>query len=168
MLQVGLLSEWDDGNMADAPGKTNLLNLNRQDMETFFAQLGEKAFRASQVMKWIYHYGVDDFDAMTNLSKVLRTRLKECAEITLPEVIAEHPAVLDVSVAGVSDPVTAEAVKAWVVLSPGAQVSEAELKSFCKEKLSGYKVPKTIEFRETLPKSMVGKTLRRELQAETE
>lgn len=77
--------------MAETPVKTNLLNLNRQEMEAFFAEMGEKAFRASQVMKWIYHHGVDDFDAMTNLSKSLRAHLMERAEIRLPEVVADHP-----------------------------------------------------------------------------
>ncbi len=71
--------------------KTNLLDLNRQDMEAFFTSLGEKAFRASQVMKWIYHHGVDDFDAMTNLSVALREQLKEKAEIRLPEVAVDMP-----------------------------------------------------------------------------
>lgn len=69
----------------------NLLDQNRQDMEAFFTSLGEKAFRASQVMKWIYHHGVDDFDAMSNLSKPLRDRLKELAEIRLPEVAVDMP-----------------------------------------------------------------------------
>ena len=69
----------------------NLLDQNRQAMEAFFAALGEKAFRASQVMKWIYHHGVDDFDAMSNLSKALRDRLKELAEIRLPEVAVDKP-----------------------------------------------------------------------------
>lgn len=77
--------------MSDTPLKTNLLDLNRQDMEAFFTQLGEKAFRASQVMKWIYHHGVDDFDAMLNLSKSLRASLKESAEIRLPEVVVDQP-----------------------------------------------------------------------------
>ena len=71
--------------------KTNLLDLNRQDMEAFFTSLGEKAFRASQVMKWIYHHGVDDFDAMSNLSMALREQLKEKAEIRLPEVAVDMP-----------------------------------------------------------------------------
>ncbi len=71
--------------------KINLLGLTRQDMEAFFAEMGEKAFRASQVMKWIYQFGVDDFDAMTNLSKALRERLKEVAEIRLPEVVQDMP-----------------------------------------------------------------------------
>ncbi|MGM0593888.1 MAG: 23S rRNA (adenine(2503)-C(2))-methyltransferase RlmN [Pseudomonadota bacterium] len=72
--------------------KVNLLGLTRQDMEAFFAEMGEKAFRASQVMKWIYQSGVDDFDQMTNLSKALRERLKQVAEIRLPEVVQDMPA----------------------------------------------------------------------------
>ncbi|MFA7633579.1 MAG: 23S rRNA (adenine(2503)-C(2))-methyltransferase RlmN [Thiohalomonadaceae bacterium] len=72
--------------------KTNLLDLNRQDMEAFFAALGEKPFRTSQVMKWIYHHGVNDFAAMSNLSKALRSQLQELAEIRLPEVAVDMPA----------------------------------------------------------------------------
>jgi len=56
-----------------------------------------------------------------------------------------------------------EAVKAWVVLRAGQQVTAEELRAFCKEKLAGYKVPRQIEFRDNLPKTMVGKVLRREL-----
>ncbi|WP_417683651.1 bifunctional tRNA (adenosine(37)-C2)-methyltransferase TrmG/ribosomal RNA large subunit methyltransferase RlmN [Pseudidiomarina aquimaris] len=66
--------------------KVNLLDLNRQGMREFFKELGEKPFRADQVMKWLYHYCVDNFDEMTNLNKVLRERLKEIAEIRAPEV----------------------------------------------------------------------------------
>ena len=71
--------------------KINLLGLSRKQMEAFFTDMGEKAFRATQVMKWIYQEGADDFDAMTNLSKVLREKLKEQAEIRLPEVVQDHP-----------------------------------------------------------------------------
>ena len=59
--------------------KVNLLGLNRQDMEAFFADLGEKAFRASQVTKWIHQLDVSDFDQMTNISKALREQLKQKA-----------------------------------------------------------------------------------------
>ncbi len=71
--------------------KINLLNLNRQELEGFFADIGEKSFRATQLLKWIYHEGVDDFDLMTNLSKGLRARLGELAEIRLPEIESAHP-----------------------------------------------------------------------------
>jgi len=58
-----------------------------------------------------------------------------------------------------------EAVKAWVVLNPGEQISEADLRAYCREKLAAYKVPKFVEFRAVLPKTTVGKILRRELVA---
>lgn len=70
--------------------KVNLLNLNRADMVAFFSGLGEKAFRATQVLQWLHQYGVDDFEEMTNLSKALRTRLKEVAEIRAPEVVIDQ------------------------------------------------------------------------------
>ena len=62
--------------------RTNLLGLNRQEMEAFFANLGEKAFRASQITKWIHQLNITDFDQMTNVSKALREQLKEKACIT--------------------------------------------------------------------------------------
>jgi long-chain acyl-CoA synthetase len=79
------------------------------------------------------------------------------------EVIATHPAVAEVSVAGVPDAQQGEAVKAWIVLHPGQQVTSDEIRAYCRERLTGYKVPRQVEFRETLPKTMVGKVLRREL-----
>jgi len=79
------------------------------------------------------------------------------------EVIASHPAVAEVGVAGVLDERQGEAVKAWVVLREGEQVTADELRAYCREKLAAYKVPKHVEFRSDLPKSMVGKVLRREL-----
>jgi long-chain acyl-CoA synthetase len=79
------------------------------------------------------------------------------------EVIASHPAVAEVGVAGIPDAYSGEAVKAWVVLRPGQELSAEELRQFCHTKLTGYKVPKHIEFRQSLPKSLIGKVLRREL-----
>ena len=73
-----------------AAGKINLLNLDRQAMQEFFVDIGEKPFRATQVLQWIHHYGVEDFDAMTNVSKELRARLKEIACVAAPEVIADQ------------------------------------------------------------------------------
>ncbi|MFZ5604702.1 MAG: 23S rRNA (adenine(2503)-C(2))-methyltransferase RlmN [Pseudomonadota bacterium] len=67
-------------------GKTNLLALNRPQMEAFFESIGEKKFRAHQVMKWVHFFGVNDFEAMSNLGKALRTRLAEVAEIRAPEI----------------------------------------------------------------------------------
>ena len=69
--------------------KVNLLGLSREKMQAFCVSLGEKPFRAQQLLKWIHHRGVDDFDDMTDISKVLRARLKDCAEIRPPEVVSE-------------------------------------------------------------------------------
>jgi long-chain acyl-CoA synthetase len=82
------------------------------------------------------------------------------------EVLAMHPKVMEVAVAGIPDPRTTEAVKAWIVLRPGVAATADEIQTFCKEKLTGYKVPRFVEFRSELPKSTVGKVLRRELVKE--
>jgi long-chain acyl-CoA synthetase len=82
------------------------------------------------------------------------------------EVIAAHPLVQEVCVGGVPDEQTSEAVKAWIVLKPGAHLDPDELRTFCRQKLSGYKIPRHIEFRDSLPKTMVGKHLRRLLVEE--
>jgi long-chain acyl-CoA synthetase len=82
------------------------------------------------------------------------------------EVIASHPAVDQVGVAGVPDPYQGEAVKAWVVLRTGQQVTVDELRAYCRQTLVAYKVPRHVEFRDSLPMSHLGKVLRRELAAE--
>ncbi len=79
------------------------------------------------------------------------------------EVLAQHPKVMESGVAGIPDPYRGETVKAWIVLKPGETADEAELKAFCKERLAAYKVPTHYEFRSELPKTTVGKILRREL-----
>ena len=79
------------------------------------------------------------------------------------EVIATHPKVLEVGVAGIPDYLRGEAVKAWVVVKPGESLSDDEVKDWCKKSLAVYKVPRQVEFRTELPKTTVGKTLRREL-----
>jgi long-chain acyl-CoA synthetase len=80
------------------------------------------------------------------------------------EAIAAHPAIAEVGVAGIPDAAKGEAVKAWVVLRQGQTVSEADLRAFCRQSLAPYKVPAHVEFRADLPKTMVGKVLRRALR----
>ncbi len=68
----------------------NLLNFDRKGMEAFFAELGEKPFRATQMLKWIYQFGVSDFEQMTNLSKVMREKLASMAKISVPDIIEQQ------------------------------------------------------------------------------
>jgi long-chain acyl-CoA synthetase len=84
----------------------------------------------------------------------------------IEEVLAGHPDVLEAGVAGVPDAVKGEAVKAWVVIRSGTHPTADQLRSFCREKLAPYKTPAHVEFRDSLPKNVAGKVLRRVLVAE--
>jgi long-chain acyl-CoA synthetase len=80
------------------------------------------------------------------------------------EVLFMHPAVAEAAAIGIPDPYRGESVKAFVVLKGGMAVPDSEIIAFCKERLAAYKVPKVVEFATELPKSLVGKVLRRELR----
>jgi long-chain acyl-CoA synthetase len=84
----------------------------------------------------------------------------------IEEVLAAHPSVVEVGVAGTPDAIKGEVVKAWVVVKPGEHADPEQLRAWCKERLAPYKVPAAIEFRAELPKSLVGKVLRRALKAD--
>ena len=76
--------------MMKSAQEINLLGMTRSQLEDFFLQLGEKSFRAQQISKWIHHEGVLDFTQMLNLSKKLRDKLVEVAEITPPKIVKEQ------------------------------------------------------------------------------
>lgn len=107
-----------------------------------------------------YFYIVDRKKDMINASgyKVLPREIEE--------VLFTHPQVLEAAVAGVPDRYRGENVKAFIVVKPGAAPTAEEIKAFCRERLAPYKVPRQIEFREELPKTQVGKVLRRVLVEE--
>jgi len=81
-------------------------------------------------------------------------------------VLFEHPKVKEAAVIGVPDEVRGETVKAFVVLKEGETATEEEIIAFCKENMAAYRVPRIVEFRDDLPKSIIGKVLRRELREE--
>ena len=87
--------------MTTETAKINLLGLTQEQLGEFFASIGEKSFRAGQVMKWIHHFGVDNFDDMTNISKALREKLKASAEVRGPEIVSED--------------ISADGTRKWVV-----------------------------------------------------
>jgi long-chain acyl-CoA synthetase len=82
------------------------------------------------------------------------------------EALSTHPAVLDSAAIGVPHPIKGEEVKAFVVLKPGAKATAEDIIAHCRTQLAPFKVPKDIEFRESLPKTLIGKTLRRQLAEE--
>ena len=79
------------------------------------------------------------------------------------EVLYEHEAIQECVVAGIPDPYRGETVKAYIVLKEGKEVTEKELNEYCRQNLAAYKVPRKYEFRDELPKTAVGKILRRTL-----
>jgi long-chain acyl-CoA synthetase len=81
-------------------------------------------------------------------------------------VLYEHPKVKEAAVIGVPHKVRGETVKAFIVLREGESATENEIIAFCRERMAAYRVPREIEFRDDLPKSLVGKVLRRELREE--
>ena len=89
------------------------------------------------------------------------------SSVEVEATLMRHPAVQEVGVAGVPDPHKGEVAKAWVVLRQGRSATEDEIRSYCRDKLAPYKVPAKVEFRPDLPKTMVGKVLRRALVAES-
>ena len=93
--------------------KVNLLGMTRAQLEFFFTEIGEKKFRAQQVMKWIHHQGVRDFQEMTNLGKALRDRLSQMAEITPPIIDSQHD--------------SADGTRKWAIKVEGGALVEAVL-----------------------------------------
>ena len=93
--------------------KVNLLGMTRAQLESFFTEIGEKKFRAHQVMKWIHHQGVRDFQEMTNLGKALRDRLSQMAEITPPIIDSQQD--------------SADGTRKWAIKVEGGALVEAVL-----------------------------------------
>jgi long-chain acyl-CoA synthetase len=82
----------------------------------------------------------------------------------IDEVLYGHPKIQEACAIGLPDPYRGETVKAFIVTKPGETLTEEEVIAFCKEKLAAYKVPKQVEFMEDLPKSTIGKVVRRKLR----
>jgi len=96
--------------MSDTSEKINLLGLSPAKMEAFFLELGEKKFRAQQMLKWIHQYGESDFEKMTNMGKALRAKLADVCEIVLPEVVYED--------------FSKDGTRKWVMRMPGGSAVE--------------------------------------------
>jgi len=96
--------------MSNQQQKVNLLGLSRKKMKDFFVQMGEKPFRAQQILKWIHQVGIDDFDDMSNVSKAMREKLKGVACVEYPEVVFHD--------------ISKDGTKKWVMRMPGGSSVE--------------------------------------------
>jgi len=139
-------------------------NKPEETAECFVEINGQLWYRTRDVMRldengWLYF--------LDRSADMIKHKGYRVAASEIERVLQEHPAVVGASAVGVPDPKVGERIKAFVVLREDVKgVSSYELMSWCRERLATYKVPQWIEFRDMLPKSKVGKVLRRELRAE--
>lgn len=154
--------------------------------EMGIGQSGEICFKGPQVMKgyykkpeetavvlkdgWLYTGDIGTIDEDGYLTIVDRKKDMIISSgynifpLEIDEILFQHPKILEACTIGVPDPYRGEAPKAFVVIKPGEQLTKEEIIAYCKEKLAPYKVPKDIEFIDALPKSAIGKILRKEVR----
>ncbi|MCB9025256.1 MAG: AMP-binding protein [Bdellovibrionaceae bacterium] len=166
---------------------TEVKVIDEEGVELGFQQAGELCIKGPQVMKG-YWQRPDETEKVMLTSDWLKTgdiaeimedgfvkivdRKKDMILVSgfnvypneVEDIAVKHPAVLEAAAVGIPDEKSTEAVKLFVVLKPGHKVNEQELKDFCRQDLVNYKIPKHIEFRSELPKTNVGKILRRALR----
>lgn len=170
--------------------EVKIMDIETGEKEMAIGEVGEMCVRGPQVMEcyhnmpdetkhslrdgWLYTGDIGKLDEAGYTYIVDRKKDMVIAggyniyPRDIEEVLFTHPKVLEAAVAGIIDPYRGETLKAYVVLKEGESLTEEEVIEFCKENLAAYKVPKLVEFREELPKTMVGKVLRRVLKEEEE
>ncbi|MFZ5569161.1 MAG: long-chain-fatty-acid--CoA ligase [Thermodesulfobacteriota bacterium] len=163
-----------------------IVDLEDPDKECLQGECGEIAIKGPQVMAgyykkseetakvlkngWFFTGDIGMLDEDGYLKIVDRKKDMVIAggyniyPVEIDNILFEHPKVLEACAVGVPDPYRGETVKAFIVLKKGETCTAEEITQFCKERLAAYKVPKAIEFLEELPKSAVGKVLRRKLR----
>jgi len=182
----GLVKEGIGVPLPDTDAK--LVDVETGSREVPAGESGELAVRGPQVMKgywgkpeetanvlrgdWLHTGDVATMDADGYFTIVERKKDMIIASgynvypREVEEVLFEHPAVAEAAVVGLPDVYRGETVMAFVVLKAGATARAEEIIAFCKERVAAFKVPKRVEFRKELPKSLVGKVLRRALREE--
>ncbi|MHA2425035.1 MAG: long-chain-fatty-acid--CoA ligase [Candidatus Thorarchaeota archaeon] len=167
-----------------------IVDLDDKSKDLPFGEVGELAVKGPQVMKGYHNRPDETADVLKDgwlftgdIAKMdpegwtyIVDRKKDLINASgykvwpneVEEVLFEHPKVMEAAVIGVPDETRGETVKAFLVLKEGETSSMDEIRTFCKEKMAVYKVPTMVEFVDTLPKTQVGKVLRRELRDQTE
>jgi long-chain acyl-CoA synthetase len=165
-----------------------IVDLDKGDQDLPVGEVGELVLRGPQLMDGYWHQPGETADTLRDgwlhTGDIARMddegyfyivdRKKEVIIVSgfkawprdIEEVLASHGAVAEAAAIGVPHPLKGEEVKAFVVLRPGASATAAELIEHCRKTLASYKVPREIEFRDSLPKSLIGKVLRRKLVEE--
>ena len=168
--------------------EAKIVDLETGERDLPVGEVGELVLRGPQLMDGYYQQVDETARTLRNgwlytgdIAKIdedgycyIVDRKKEMIDVSgynvypreVEEVLATHPAIMEAAAIGVPHPIKGEEVKAFVVLKPGTTATEEELIAHCREGLAPFKVPKHIDFRESLPKSLIGKVLRRQLAEE--
>jgi len=163
-----------------------IILLDNEETVLGLGEIGELVIKGPQGMKgyhniptetanalregWLYTGDIDQMDEdgyfyiVDRKKELIKPSGYQVWPREVEEVIAENPKVLEVGVAGIPDAYRGETVKAWVVLKDGETATVDEIRAWCKERIAPFKVPTQVEFRDELPKTTIGKILRRELQ----
>jgi long-chain acyl-CoA synthetase len=163
-----------------------IVDLETGETEMPLGEPGEIIIKGPQIMKgyykkpeetakvlkdgWFYSGDIGKFDEDGYLTIVDRKKDMIIAggfnvyPVELDNVLFDHPKILEACTIGVPDPYRGETVKAFVVTKPGETLTSEEVSAYCRQNLAAYKIPRSIEFVNELPKSAVGKILRRELR----
>ena len=168
--------------------ETRLVDLETGEHDVAPGEAGELLIRGPQLMDGYYHQPAETAQTLRNgwlhtgdIATIdpdgyvaIVDRKKEMIIVSgfnvypreVEEALAKHPAVLEAAAIGVPHPIKGEEVKAFVVRKPGQTATAEALMDFCREQLAPFKVPRAIEFRDSLPKTLIGKVLRRQLAEE--
>ncbi|TMG71326.1 MAG: long-chain fatty acid--CoA ligase [Chloroflexi bacterium] len=168
--------------------EAKIVDLDAGEREMAIGEPGELILRGPQLMDGYYHQPEETAQALrggwlytgdiatvdADGYFVIVDRKKEMIIVSgfkvyprdVEEVLVAHPAVTDAAVIGIPHPTKGEEVKAYVVLRPGGEATADEIIAHCRKTLADFKVPRQVEFRASLPHTVVGKTLRKELAAE--
>ncbi len=180
--------EWRDGSTGKAYDNMELAIFDEDDNELAAREIGEIVIRGPQVMKgylnrpeetaetlrngWLHtgDIGYLDEDGYLYITDRVKDIIIKGGENVMPmqieEIVYQHPAVAEAAVIGIPDPDYGEDIVAYVALKPGAEATSDNILGFCAERLSSFKCPREVRIIETLPKSSVGKILKRELRSQ--
>jgi long-chain acyl-CoA synthetase len=169
LLKCNTIKIFDDKGRELPPGQRGEIVVKGPTLMKGYWNLPEET--AKTIKKgWLYtgdigYMDEDGYFFITGRKKDIIIRGGEnVSPIEVEEVLMQHPAVTEAGVIGIPDAVYGEEIKAFVVVKPDKPVKEEELIAFCKDRLPTFKLPKSVQFMKSLPKNILGKTLRAELR----
>jgi len=169
LLKCNTIKVFDEKGQELPPGQQGEIAIKGPTVMKGYWNLPEETAKAIKD-GWLYtgdigYMDKDGYFYITGRKKDIIIRGGENVSPTeVEEIILQHPAVAEAGVVGIPDAVYGEEIKAFVVIKPGKHVNEEELIAFCKDRLPTFKLPKKVQFTESLPKNLLGKVLRAELR----